>query len=894
VARFVERDGPDRLTAAEIVDQLGAYVSGRYQAAETHLVAEIARRAAADLDIDSQARRLAAIRELRAEAVRIMAGIDGEALARQVVDTAIAEGSAAAVEQIGLTAAARGVSTSALLGGNALPFNTGITVATATAAAQIGLELSNALGNVRERVIRAVPDTYQRIVAETAGERLLGTMTGRQLRRAALERSLDAGLTGFTDVAGRRWRMGSYTEMATRTATNRAWLAAHTTKWQSMGLNLVTIVRGVDSCQSCAFWSGKPLSVDGSIPAGPLVTDHATAGTPVTIVVAGSLADARAGGWNHPNCRCTLAPVFPGLSGPANDTTYDPQQEADRERLRYLERRTRDFKRREQIARASGDDVTAARWRRRALDEQKRIRDHVASTGQLRKPYREALSFADGAPRNLPPARPTAIVPDPPTVPGAGAAARADDLPEWLREHRAITARLPADRSTIGVSTRTLSADDARALEVTRLEGVYLGGQNAGDAAVRMDAMQDRIDAFKALRNARLDRGELTTATKWPDDLRDLAQRAGVARRQPRTVTLDALERAITEQGESRQLLEIALDRFDTAMAQRDARGWVARQVRADDLTPLGALGDDTARALDDVLAAGQIVDDEIQRRLAALPRPSNFDPQTFGQTAAQYVRLKNEHARLVASGQNTAARQIMPDLEQARARFLIARREREAFEAAVAAQRRTVTLDVLGEVRDYGGGARSKYLVSGGPAAELRDAMQRAHTHYPTAWNDYVAREFPEVELFANGRGFNSAGARIALSNRPGDGFLGVATHELGHSMENVPGVRGLEWAFHYRRSDKVTDASGVVRRADPVPLGAGYDAREVHVPDEWAENYVGKVYDRGAVGAESSWEVFTMGAESLFDGSPYLDYDPGEPDLDFRRWLLGVLSSV
>lgn len=883
MALFVERDDPDALTAQQIVDQLGSFIAARYQAAETYLLAQIAQRAAADLDVDDQTRRLASVRALRAEAERVMGAIDSETLARQVVNLAVAEGSSAAVEQIGLTAAAAGSSTTAVLNGQALPFATGLTSAGANAAAQIGLELTNALADVRQRVLRAVPDLYQQVVAETVGERLLGTVTGRQSRRIGLERALDRGLTGFTDAAGRRWRMGSYTEMATRTATNRAWIAAHVTKWQSMGLNLVTIVRGVDACKPCAEWSGRILSTDGT-PAGPLQAEHATTGEPVTVDVAGTLDDARRGGWNHPNCRCTLAPVFPGLSLPANDSTYDPQQEADRERLRYLERRTRDLKRREQVARALGDDVAAARWKRAVQVEQGRIRDHVASTGQLRKPYREALSFADGAPRTLPPTPPTPIVPD---VPPVAPAAASSDVPAWLAEHRAITARLP-ERDTIGRATRTITPDEARALEVTRLEGLYLNGQNAKAAAEQLDAMQDRLDAFTALRNARLERAELTTATTWPDDLRDLARRAGVARRQPRTITLGTLEDAITQQGAVRMKLEMGLDRYDTALEQRDIRGWVARETIVDDLAPGGGLGQATAQALDDVLAAGRVVDDEIERRLAlAVGGPADIDGEVYDAARARLSGLQSEYYRELTRGSIAKADELKAEIDRLTVDVREMYARRIAYENWVTENRRRVTLEVLGEIRDYGGGARSTYTVTRGPARAMRASLERAHQNYPTEWNDRVAALFPDVEVMLSPRGSNTNGVILKLSNHNKVGFDRIATHELGHSMERVPGVRGLEWAYHYRRSDKITDAAGIEQRAPARHLGAGYDKGEVHVPDQWANDYIGKVYDRGQIGADSSWEVFTMGAESLFDGSPYLDSE-------YRRWLLGVLSSV
>lgn len=392
MARFVEREDPDYLTGQQIVDRLGVYVAARYQALETYLLAEIARRVKLDMTTDDPIRRLEAIRQLRTAAAEAIAAIDSEQLAREVVERAIREGEAAAIEQLAFTRGVNGTAPLLAAANTELPFAAGITPTAALASAQLGLELSNALADVNARLLRAVPDVYQETIARFAGDRLLGGITGRQAQTRAVADFLSTGISGFVDQGGRRWKIGSYTEMATRTATNRAWLEAHIARFQAAGLSLVTIVRGSDSCAECAAWSGRILNVDAG-PTGTITAEHATTGAAVTITVAGSLADARAGGWNHPNCRCTLAPVFPGLSLPADDSTYDPQAEKDRDRLRYLERRVREFKRRQVVAAELGDDVAAAEYRRRVRDEQARIREHILDTGQVRKPYRESVDY---------------------------------------------------------------------------------------------------------------------------------------------------------------------------------------------------------------------------------------------------------------------------------------------------------------------------------------------------------------------------------------------------------------------------------------------------------------------------------------------------------------------
>lgn len=392
MARY--QPSPEIPTALDVIEELGAFMGGRYTAAENRLLAEIARRVKLDMNTDNPTRRLTAIRELRAEAERVMAELATEDAARRVVTIAAEQGEATALHQLGIgNAAAAGAFPDALgPTGNVLPFATGLTPQGALAAAQIAFDLTSSLADARQRILRATPDLYQRTVAQFAAQRTLGVGTGREVRTRTVADFLDQGIGGFTDAAGRRWSMGAYAEMATRTATNRAWQGASIARWQASGIRLASPVRGSDACPKCAAWSGKVLSTDGT-PAGQVELEHATERRRVMVTIDATIEQARSAGWNHPNCRCTLAPVFPGLSRPTGDTTYDPQAEADRERLRYLERRVRSFKRREEIAAGLGDDVAARQYRRRARAEQRRIREHVAATGQVRKNYREQLSF---------------------------------------------------------------------------------------------------------------------------------------------------------------------------------------------------------------------------------------------------------------------------------------------------------------------------------------------------------------------------------------------------------------------------------------------------------------------------------------------------------------------
>lgn len=492
MALFVERAGADLLTGQELVEQLGLWLAGQYQAVETMLLERIAAAVAQDLDAGLLTTRLDVIRRLRAETAAAFAQLADEQLARRVLDTAMREGEAAAIEQLGFTrAAAGGVTIPTLPNGAPLPLGTGITQGSALAAAQIGFDLQNALDDMAARTVRMIPDVYQRTIAAATSEKILAGGTLRQAQNKAVGEFLSGSVLGFRDVAGRNWRIGTYAEMATRTATNRAWLEAHMNRWQGMGLNLVTIVRGADSCQRCAAWSGKVLSMDGSV-SGTITAEHATTGEPVEVTVVGSVAEARAGGWNHPNCRCTLTPVFPGLSLPADDTTYDPQAERNRDRMRYLERRVREAKRQAQIAGAMGDDVGAAAARRLARQRQEQIRLWSAQTGQVRKPYRESLNWSDGRRGPTPSAPRPVLPPKPPVDPVRDTL---DRLQREAAERAALTQ--PLRESLAGMTTR---ADMVRAAQARYPRVEFLGfdatGLNVDSVRSVLSAVGDMLDKY--------------------------------------------------------------------------------------------------------------------------------------------------------------------------------------------------------------------------------------------------------------------------------------------------------------------------------------------------------------------------------------------------------------
>lgn len=375
---------------ADLIEQLGADIADVYNRLELRLLKQVAKKLRAGRNTWTQADRARIIAELRDYTQRLVAQLPAD-LPAQVIAIAAEHGTIAAAATLGAAKIVRS---------KTVP----TTPAMQHAVAAVQADLTNAFDQVRSRILRypvdqlgrwlgPAGDVYQRTIADTVTGPLMNAEVKESARRLAVRRFLDQGVTGFTDITGRRWRIGTYAEMATRTAVTRAYTDA--TVWQSQqsGINLAQVVIGYTACSHCGAWAGKTLSTDGT-PAGDYQMPSMLGDGAVTVHVDGTVDEARAAGWQHPNCRCFLVPHIPGGTSTAtNLTRYDPDAEAARDKQRYMERRVRSFKRR---AATAEDDAEATKWKRRARDEQARIRSHVAEHDLPRRSRREQLWFSDG------------------------------------------------------------------------------------------------------------------------------------------------------------------------------------------------------------------------------------------------------------------------------------------------------------------------------------------------------------------------------------------------------------------------------------------------------------------------------------------------------------------
>lgn len=267
--------------------------------------------------------------------------------------------------------------------------------------------------------LRPAPGPYRDVV-EKAMRRLTGigedvkNLTGAQRKAQSLSRLQAAqvvmnelasrGLTGFTDSAGRRWELGAYAEMATRTASSRMHLASQLSMMAQAGNRLVIVDNpSMEApCPLCRPYEGKVLALHGDGSGESSITD--ASGTKRTEKIAGTLADAVAKGLLHPSCRHSLAPWTDGAGAVATaggkERGYveggkaiskalpigSPADYVNEQRLRAHERAVR-----RDHARLSAALTPQAKTRAKLhlAASRQALEGHVKRTGVTRLPHRE-------------------------------------------------------------------------------------------------------------------------------------------------------------------------------------------------------------------------------------------------------------------------------------------------------------------------------------------------------------------------------------------------------------------------------------------------------------------------------------------------------------------------
>ena len=264
-----------------------------------------------------------------------------------------------------------------------------------TASAAIAEDLTSRLAAAAQRITRYSDDAYRAAVASGALVQInpardivrnsFSAATPQEAQAQAWRELSAKGVTGFTDKAGREWNLATYVEMATRTATQRAYNASHRERLTLAGITLFTPSTTGRPCPLCAPWEGKVLSDSG---AGTVEVDGHT------VEVAGTIEDAYAAGFGHPNCRHTILAFLPGFTvlKPNQWTEQDEANYRDTQKLRALERTVRQARQVQAAALTPTDRAAAGRDVRAA---QANVRAFVNQSGLNRRTRREQLNLGN-------------------------------------------------------------------------------------------------------------------------------------------------------------------------------------------------------------------------------------------------------------------------------------------------------------------------------------------------------------------------------------------------------------------------------------------------------------------------------------------------------------------
>ena len=268
-----------------------------------------------------------------------------------------------------------------------VPLSDTVGVVDTQAVAELAAETERLVRAPAQGMVNTTTSALQQVTAQALAPTITDAETRLQAAQTALNRFAEQGITGFTDRAGRRWRIDSYVEMATRTQLTEARIQGHTNRLQAHGMDLVIVSDSPQECRLCRPFEGKVLSISGAT-VGAITTPDLLTDEPVQVDVMMSLADAKAQGLFHPSCTHSYSAYQPGVTKPPTDTANPAGDEA-RQQLRYLERGVRRWKR---VEAAALDPAAAKAARAKAREWQARIREHVATTEAKRQPQRERLT----------------------------------------------------------------------------------------------------------------------------------------------------------------------------------------------------------------------------------------------------------------------------------------------------------------------------------------------------------------------------------------------------------------------------------------------------------------------------------------------------------------------
>lgn len=193
-------------------------------------------------------------------------------------------------------------------------------------------------------VLRYTDDQYRRTIFDAQVAANTGAKTYEQSVDMATKDFLSRGITCIQYSNGAMVNIVSYTDMAIRTATKRAYLMGEGVKRQEWGIHTVILNKRSNACPLCMPFEGKVLIDDvwsgGSADDGPYPL----------------LSSAMAAGLYHPNCKDKHTTYFPGISSEPEKIFTNQELDDIKERqlldnkVQYAKRQEKRFSRLSQFS----------------------------------------------------------------------------------------------------------------------------------------------------------------------------------------------------------------------------------------------------------------------------------------------------------------------------------------------------------------------------------------------------------------------------------------------------------------------------------------------------------------------------------------------------------------
>ena len=318
-------------------------------------------------------------------------------------------------------------------------------VSSATRVASVRAASNAMLGNtagMMPKLLRTTEDAYAKVVNDTVLRVQAGSGSRREATGKALQQAFGQGLkTG----PGGKMNLPDYITMAMRTGVANTSIQGHMDTLGSNGMDLVYIHPGPRHCELCDEWANKPLWRTTG-PSGQQYVPSATEAKPYRVMVWGTLDDAKAAGWGHPNCRCNVGAFLPGATvlpkprPPWDEDGYKAQQEQ-----RAIERKIREWKVKQTLA---TDPKDAAKAGAKVQEWQNAQLAHMKGHPELKRQYaRESVNgfYGPGKGYDGPVSTPKPVPPEgPPATPTKASQVSAKPTPEAPTAPSATSKTSPA------------------------------------------------------------------------------------------------------------------------------------------------------------------------------------------------------------------------------------------------------------------------------------------------------------------------------------------------------------------------------------------------------------------------------------------------------------------